>query len=82
MRDMLAPTSFVSSRRYPCLANMVFHSLRVRQPPPGHIARISIENSPARTPSSCEPAGSVALHRQVNLGHNSQAAAGRTWAAR
>ncbi len=52
MRDMLAPTSLVSSSWYPCLANMVFHSLRVRQPPPGHMARISIEKSPAHAPSS------------------------------
>ena len=27
---------------------MAFHSLSVRQPPPGHIARISMENKPGQ----------------------------------
>ena len=47
MRCMLAPTPCSACRQKPGVANMAFHSFSVRQPPPGHCAKISIANRPA-----------------------------------
>ena len=48
IKCMLAPTCLVSMSRYLCVAKRVFHSLKVLQPPPGHMAKISTANTPTK----------------------------------
>jgi hypothetical protein len=46
MRFMLQPTGMLLARSMPASLNRACHSVRVRQAPPGHMARISIANRP------------------------------------